>query len=462
MRFPLLTLLLLLAVPRVWDEAELATLELPPADAARAPRHITADEYYRLPVRTIYRSYPIYAPGREPAGYLESLRSREPEVIRDADGETVFDAPINYDFVLTDREVRNPAWYAATHVPLTRDGVMPFARYVIREKGKIEVGGQSCAMCHIRVMPGGRVIKGAQGNFPFSWSQAFTVRLRVPAAAIAPSVHALYAAPWVADAPQSRLATMTPAELARVLDAIPPGVVDRQGSSPLAPPAIPDLIGVADRRYLDHTGLVRHRSIGDLMRYSALNQGLDFTTRYGDFAADPDLSQADRYSDEQLHALAQYLYSLKPPPNPNRMNAQARKGQKVFDREGCAICHTPPLYTNNKLVPAPGFRVPRQRTDAVIPVSIGTDPGLTMQTRRGTGYYKVPSLKGVWYRGPFGHNGWFATLDDFFDPARLSPSYRPTAFHPYDKPAMAVPGHEFGLTLTAADRKALIAFLNTL
>jgi len=30
------------------------------------------------------------------------------------------------------------------------------------------------------------------------------------------------------------------------------------------------------------------------------------------------------------------------------------------------------------------------------PVS-GADPNLSMQTRRGTGCYKVPSLKGVWY-----------------------------------------------------------------
>ncbi len=35
----------------------------------------------------------------------------------------------------------------------------------------------------------------------------------------------------------------------------------------------------------------------------------------------------------------------------------------------------------------------------VLRVSVGTDPRLTLQTRRGTGYYKVPSLKGVWYRG---------------------------------------------------------------
>ena len=44
------------------------------------------------------------------------------------------------------------------------------------------------------------------------------------------------------------------------------GVRFRIGTSHLYPPKIPDLIGVADRRYLDATASVRHRSIGDLMR----------------------------------------------------------------------------------------------------------------------------------------------------------------------------------------------------
>ncbi|MGH6631295.1 MAG: hypothetical protein ACREB3_16325 [Burkholderiales bacterium] len=64
-------------------------------------------------------------------------------------------------------DVRNPAWYAATGTPFAADGVMPFARYVIRKKGVVELGQQSCGMCHTRVMPDGSVVRGAQGNFPF-------------------------------------------------------------------------------------------------------------------------------------------------------------------------------------------------------------------------------------------------------------------------------------------------------
>jgi hypothetical protein len=250
-----------------------------------------------------------------------------------------------------------------------------------------------------------------------------------------------------------------------------PGLSGRQGTSARFPPKVPDLIGVKGRIYLDHTGLQRHRSIGDLMRYAALNQGLNVLARYGDFIPAgkdfrelPDPSTRSRYSDEQLYALAFYLYSLQPPKNPNKPSKLSRQGEKVFQTEGCAACHTPPLYTNDKLTPVDGFKVPEEHRNKyeILPVSVGTDPNLALKTRRGTGYYKVPSLKGVWYRGPFEHNGSVATLEDWFDPARLRNDYVPTGYKPHDLKVRAVKGHEFGLKLSPDDKKALIAFLKTL
>ena len=44
-----------------------------------------------------------------------------------------------------------------------------------------------------------------------------------------------------------------------------------------------------------------------------------------------------------------YLYSLDPPKNPNMLDEPAKAGRQIFQREGCAGCHTPPLYTNNKV-----------------------------------------------------------------------------------------------------------------
>jgi hypothetical protein len=234
---------------------------------------------------------------------------------------------------------------------------------------------------------------------------------------------------------------------------------------------MPALIGVKDVRYLDATGLVQHRSIGDLMRYAAFNQGGDDMTRYGDFVpwemvgeknAAPDTQE--RYSDEQLYALAVFLYSAKLPPNPNKFNSLAARGKKLFESEGCATCHTPPLYTNNKLTPVEGFTPPPDHLKKydILPMDVGTDPNLALKTRRGTGYYKVPSLKGLWARAPFEHMGSIATLEDWFDPRRTRDDYVPTAFVGYKVKSRAVKGHPFGLGLSVSDRKALVAFLKTL
>jgi cytochrome c peroxidase len=55
----------------------------------------------------------------------------------------------------------------------------------------------------------------------------------------------------------------------------------------------------------------------------------------------------------------------------------------------------------------------------ILPLSVGVDAGLALKTRKGTGLYKVPSLRGVWYRGPYLHDGSVASLEDMFDPKRL-------------------------------------------
>jgi mono/diheme cytochrome c family protein len=473
-------------IPKTWDDDAVAALEVPLANAAYSPVHVKSDVYYELPVRPVYKSYPIYAPGREPAGYIDWLQQQEPKIVFDAStlktesdwiraGELVFDAPTQY---VLGESVRDPDLYTTTQMPLTPTGVMPFRQYVIRKKGVVEVGNGSCAQCHTRVMADGTVVKGAQGNHPGSREVAFGLRRRVAqsrdhgAEILAFNRRVQqplnFGAPWIHPDPGSDLVGSVD-ELIGSLEAIPAGVNVRGGTSRRYPPQLPSLIGVKDRRYLDHTGLVRHRSIADLMRYAALNQGAEFLSHYGDFIPVTDLPPGrpiadSRYSDEQLYALALYLYSLEPPPNPNRFDALAQRGQEVFGRAGCAMCHTPPLYTSNKLTPAEGFVIPdeQHQADDIFPLSVGTDPGLALGTRRGTGYYKVPSLKGVWYRGPFEHNGSVATLDDWFDPTRLRDDYVPTGFKGYGVTTRAVKGHPFGLNLSPDDRRALVAFLKTL
>ena len=171
-----------------------------------------------------------------------------------------------------------------------------------------------------------------------------------------------------------------------------------------------------------------------------------------------------RRSDETLYALALYIQSLQPPANPNPYDDNAREGAKLFRSQGCVGCHVPPLYTSNKVTLAQGFTPPKDlpKTLDVLPVSVGTDPGLALYTRKGTGFYKVPSLKGVWYRGRYLHDGSVASLEEMFDPDRLKDTHIPGGFTPPDKPQRAIKGHEFGLKLDVEERKQLIAFLRTL
>jgi hypothetical protein len=85
-----------------------------------------------------------------------------------------------------------------------------------------------------------------------------------------------------------------------------------------------------------------------------------------------------------------------------------------------------------------------------------------LSTRKGTGYYKVPSLKGVWYRGHYLYDGSVASLEEMFDPDRIKETRVSGGWSPPGVPTRAIKGHEFGLTLTPAEREQLIAFLRTL
>jgi hypothetical protein len=463
-------------VPRVWDNREVESLQLPAPNRGFARSHISEAEYYRVPERSIYKSYPVYAPGREPEGYQEWLKTREAEIAFDSTklhsseewigaGEVVFNWPLSLSpMFFSTQDLRDPEFLRSTGMPVAKDGTIPFARWVVRRKGVVELGTMSCATCHTRVLSDGLVLPGAQGNNPNDRQGALLLRKGStgPAAdAVLQRVRAFAAqfeAPWAKDDPNRLARSMSLNQFIEAGLAVPPGVSVRANTSLVLPPQIPDLIGVRERVFLDHTGIVRHRNIGDLMRYTTLAQDFFVAEVHGEGGARRMPSQ--RYSDAQLYALSLYLYSLRPPENSNPFDAAAERGKRLFEREACSRCHTPPLYTNNKLIPVEGFE-PGNNPDVGGP-SIGVDPRYALDSRKATGFYKVPSLKGVWYRGPFGHHGSAATLEDWFDPARLRPDYVPTGFKGIDGRQRSIPGHRFGLKGSAQDRKDLIAFLKTL
>src|SRR5216684_4547236 len=71
-------------IPRTWDDLELTTLELPLAETKFTPVQVSAAYYYSISVLPIYKSYPIYVPGKEPPDYLDWLAKQEPALAFDA------------------------------------------------------------------------------------------------------------------------------------------------------------------------------------------------------------------------------------------------------------------------------------------------------------------------------------------------------------------------------------------
>jgi hypothetical protein len=461
------------AIPKVWDEVQLASMELPLAPPAPHPTHVSAAYYYSIPELKIFRSYPVDVSGKSHTEYRKWLDQQEPEIAFDvsklkteadwiAAGKIVFETSVRYEPAPPPPPIEPP----------------PYGRYYVREKGKVEWGEAACTECHLRILPDGTFVNGAQSERrlrPFGPPvQRVADRMRrqsenpggvpiiLPPGQQAAAVQRTHSTPWFDPDPNA----------GPFIVYNTPGVAFRPGAAREFPLQISDLIGIKDRKSLDHTGLNQHRSIADLMRYAAMANlfGMERLRRYGDFIPYgvsfrelPEPSTLVRFSDEQLYAMALYIYSLKPPPNPNKPDAHTAAGEKIFRREGCAGCHTPALYTNNMLIPVDGFEPPQdhKKKYRIMDVRIGLDPFLALKTRRGTGYYKVPSLKGVWYRGPFEHHGSVLTLEDWFNPDRVRDDYVPTGYRGLTK-TRGVKGHEFGLKLNADDKQALIAFLKTL
>jgi cytochrome c peroxidase len=124
---------------------------------------------------------------------------------------------------------------------------------------------------------------------------------------------------------------------------------------------------------------------------------------------------------EEIKAMVAFLATLEHPPNPNKPSAPSRRGEALFHgKANCIRCHKGEHYTS------PGV------------YDVGLEPD-------GSPYrlWNPPSLRGVWDRGPFLHDGRAVTLEEVL-----------RKHH--------VPEKLGGEALTDEERKDLIAFLRTL
>ncbi|HTL34312.1 MAG TPA: hypothetical protein VL326_14395 [Kofleriaceae bacterium] len=479
MRFRMLLLLAACHSPakpqptRLWDDAALADWGTPVAGLGVRPTYLSSALYYAAPVDNL-RTYPVYLPSREPAGYRESLIARGPQPLIDAStlrtqqdwidaGQRVFEELDTPGSRTDDPDViahftdaaAIDRFRDATHDVIDANGVLLDYRWVVGTDGKLRLSLSSCVGCHSRLMPDGSVLAGAPGNYNLSDAPAVLKmldQLGFKNLSAAESFYAQYGVPWLAGDPHQALRDMPDAKRDALLadvGPVPQGTMfARVNGSPLFQTRMADLRGIKNRRYLDTTGTHLHRGPEDIARYGILVEYADIGV-FGKYKMlpQPPPTLAVRPPDEAMLAMALYLESLEPAPSPFPMDALARHGKDVFDDLSCADCHAPPDFTTNELV-AVG--------------KIGTDPSMTLRTRKGTGFYRIPSLRGLWYRGLYEHGGSLATLEDWFDPARLRPDYQPTAFRGPGVTHRAVPGHEFGLDLDPDDKRALIAYLRTL
>lgn len=478
-------------VPQSWSDQQIRGFRLPLAGLNAPPQMVSEQEYYSLP-ETNLKTYPVYSPDKEPANYIDWLKQQEPKPMVEIDklhteadwiaaGKEVFFGRELPRFSGSEDNlqlIRNPKVLAAYRVQTTSDGVLLGLRYVVREKGKVELGTDTCAMCHAQIHEG-KLYPGLPNNFtPFGPLMADLTKRY---AQISPQLLETrrrmhmredYRVPFLKDDPNLAVCDLPADQIADLYARVPLGVYPRNNTSLLYPVKIANLVGVKEYRYFDRTGTARQRDITDLMRYSgSIGDVSDALTAYGDGPdarsklANMGLEKGiHRTPDAMLYALALYINSLEAPPNPNVMDSEAKRGAKIFMKQAhCADCHTPPFYSNNKLTLAEGFTPSAQELKEldIMNLTVGTDPGLAFKTRKGTGFYRVPSLKMIWTSNAFFHDGSIGSLEELLSPERLKPDFRSSNWSA-NTPSHAVKGHPFGLNLNNADRTALIKFLKTL
>lgn len=471
-----------ISAPRIWNDRDLAEWATPVAALKVRPGHLSEKEYYSVPVGEWVRTYPVYFPGREPEGYWQMLQTKKPEPLiapgsrTEAEwvetGRRVFeemDVPgFRIDNPKIIAKIRSAEELRKLRGHPQKDGTVFGWRWVPTAKGLV-LSISECSGCHTRIMPDGSQLHGAQGNDPgddlfFEVLQSAN-EFFLPGDSQALATWRQWSVPWIPNDRHDRIKSMQWPEILALNKSNPPGSIARFNGSPWHPTPIIDLIGIKDRKYLDYNATHRLRGPEDVARYAVLVSCCD-SADFGPHHILTDKQRIPPYrvSDDLAFSLAKYIYSLQPPKNPNANDSRAAAGKKVFEREGCGGCHAAPLYTNNKLTLAKGWTPPKDhpyRGDMLL-LSVGTEPAATMETRKGTGLYKIPSLRGLWYRSLLSHDASVASLEEWFDPARLKEDYVPKGFRGYQVEHRAVPGHEFGLQLPADDKASLIAFLKTL
>lgn len=200
---------------------------------------------------------------------------------------------------------------------------------------------------------------------------------------------------------------------------------------------------------------------------------------------------ADPNRVSSLRRVMTFLSAARPPAYPLPIDAAlADRGAAVYQAR-CADCHAPGGARTGSVVPVDEIGTDRHRLVAWTSSAadaynaFGEDRRWGFSGFRTTGGYVAVPLDGAWLRGPYLHNGSVPTLADLLEPADARParfwrgsdvldgqkvgfvSAGPdaeavgTAFDT-SLPGNSNAGHEYGVDLDAASKRALLEYLKTL
>lgn len=324
---------------------------------------------------------------------------------------------------------------------------------------------ETCALCHVGRLPDGRVWLG----LPSSTLDFARFRAEVDAR-------------WVAAGNPSQLGEVERSKLG----AYGPGrtAADSARYPKPVPADFPPYFRLGARTHLNYMGTGQNLRTETYFSINAFGAG----------APNPETAVVPLPDEAVVETFLAFLGSLEPPPPPARDPGQVAAGRAVYEREGCGDCHhvgdiaadgvvtidtstgardrrpgEDPRYPRGSVTTSRAHRV-LQDGDPDAPsdddrigdlVALILDRGLAVRRTDG---YRVSLLAGLAYTAPYLHNGSVPTLEALLSPV----AERPRTFErdgfvvDTSLPGNDNGGHTFGATLSAADKAALIAYLESL
>jgi hypothetical protein len=253
-------------------------------------------------------------------------------------------------------------------------------------------------------------------------------------------------------------------------------------------------VGTADSMPLWNTGGRRalfwdgvSSSLRDVIVASAIAGGTSLEW------IDDDLERWDRGDEEEPSSLLKvrdYIARLQPPRYPYPVDAAlSAAGAEVFVAQ-CASCHEPGAARFDTVIPIGEIGTDRQRLDtwtrgaSAALDALGEERDWRLAPFRTSEGYMARPLDGLWLRAPYLHNGSVPTLADLLAPADMRPVTFRRGIDLYDPvrvgfvstgpaaegrgtlydtnlPGNSNAGHLFGVTLSDANKRALIEYLKT-